>query len=105
MTEISSQYYDNTMKNSGQEIAKAIPPWTRVLVVDPDSLAPLPAGKTGLLRHFDLANRGHICAIQTDDLGKIVPGGFEVYGRARDDGSRGCSLSIDEMTRIIEEGS
>jgi anaerobic magnesium-protoporphyrin IX monomethyl ester cyclase len=103
MTEISSQYYDNTMK-SDQGIAKAIPPWTRVLVVDPDSLAPLPAGETGLLRHFDLANRGHICAIQTDDLGKIVPGGFEVYGRARDDGSRGCSLSIDEMTRIIKEG-
>ena len=103
MTEISSQYYDNTMKNH-QGVAKAIPSWTRVLVVDPDSLALLPAGETGLLRHFDLANRGHICAIQTDDLGRIVPGGFEVYGRARDDGSRGCSLSIDEMTRIIKEG-
>jgi len=109
MTEISSQYYDNTLKNHLQGLveqrAKSIPPWTRVQVVDPDSLEPLPAGETGLLRHFDLANRGHICAIQTDDLGSIVPGGFEVYGRARDDGSRGCSLSIDEMTKIIEEGS
>ncbi len=106
MTEISSQYYDNTMKNRGQGIfrAKTPPPWTRVLVVDPDSLEPLPAGETGLLRHFDLANRGHICAIQTDDLGRIISGGFEVYGRAREDGSRGCSLTIDEMTRIIEEG-
>ena len=106
MTEISSQYYDNTLKIRGQEIApaKAIPPWTRVRVVDPDSLEPLPDGETGFLRHFDLANRGHICAIQTDDLGRIVPGGFEVYGRARDDGSRGCSLSIDEMTRILQEG-
>lgn len=103
MTEISSQYYDNTMKNE-QQTAKAILPWTRVLVVDPESLEPVPEGETGLLRHFDLANRGHICAIQTDDLGKLVPGGFEVYGRARDDGSRGCSLSIDEMTRIIKEG-
>ena len=109
MTEISSQYYDNTLKNHLQGLdaqrAKSIPPWTRVQVVDPDSLEPLPKGETGLLRHFDLANRGHICAIQTDDLGSIVPGGFEVYGRARDDGSRGCSLSIDEMTKIIEEGS
>ena len=107
MTEISSQFYDNTLKNHVQGLdaqrAKSIPPWTRVQVVDPDSLEPLPAGETGLLRHFDLANRGHICAIQTDDLGRIVPGGFDVYGRARDDGSRGCSLSIDEMTRIIEE--
>jgi len=109
MTEISSQYYDNTLKNHLQGLntqrAKSIPPWARVQVVDPDSLEPLPEGETGLLRHFDLANRGHICAIQTDDLGSIVPGGFEVYGRARDDGSRGCSLSIDEMTRIIEDGS
>jgi len=107
MTEISSQYYDNTIKNREQRKnvprAKAIPPWTRVQVVDPDSLLPLPPGKTGLLRHFDLANRGHICSIQTDDLGSIVPGGFEVYGRARDDQSRGCSMSIDEMTRIIGE--
>jgi hypothetical protein len=109
MTEISSQYYDNTINNRQEEKdiprAKSIPPWTRVLVVDPDSLEPLPFGQTGLLRHFDLANRGHICAIQTDDLGSLVPGGFEVYGRAREDGSRGCSLSIDEMTRIIKEGS
>ncbi len=109
MTEISSQYYDNTLKDHVQGLnekrAKSIPPWTRVQVVDPDTLEPLPPGEIGLLKHFDLANRGHICAIQTDDLGRIVPGGFEVYGRARDDGSRGCSLSIDEMTRIIEEGS
>ncbi len=109
MTEISSQYYDNTLKNHLQGMdsqrAKSIPPWTRVQVVDPDSLEPLSIGETGLLQHFDLANRGHICAIQTDDLGSIVPGGFEVYGRACDDGSRGCSLSIDEMTKIIEEDS
>jgi len=109
MTELSSQYYDNTLLNRVQGSAvgraKAILPWTRVQVVDPDSLKPLPAGDTGLLRHFDLANRGHILAIQTDDLGRLVPGGFEVYGRARDDGARGCSLSIDEMTRIMEAGT
>ncbi len=107
MTEISSQYYDNTLRNRQRGIAagraKVIPPWTRVMAVDPDTLTPLPAGEIGLLRHLDLANRGHICSIQTDDLGRILPGGFDVYGRARDDGSRGCSLSIDEMTRIIGE--
>ncbi len=108
MTEISSQYYDNTINSNaqGKDVprAKSILPWTRVQVVDPETLAPLPSGQKGLLRHFDLANRGHICAIQTDDLGRMVPEGFEVYGRARDDGSRGCSLSIDEMTRITAEG-
>ena len=104
MTEISSQFYDNTLRNAfkGKDLprTKINPPWTRTLVVDPDTLAPLPAGQTGLLRHFDLANRGHLLAIQSDDLGKITPEGFEIYGRTRDGDARGCSLTIDEMTQI-----
>jgi hypothetical protein len=72
-------------------------------VVNPETLEPLPPGEIGLLRHFDLANRGHICAIQTDDLGKMVEGGFEIYGRARESEAKGCSLTIDEMTRAMEE--
>ncbi len=107
MTEISSQYYDNTLKNhiqkTGLASAKKILPWTRVQAVEPETLAPLPEGEIGLLRHFDLAGRGHVCAIQTDDLGRMMPEGFEVFGRVRDDGTRGCSLSIDEMTKILEE--
>jgi len=69
-------------------------------VVDPESLSPLPQGEIGLLKHFDLANRGHILAIQTDDLGRITGGGFEVFGRSKEGDARGCSLTIDEMTRI-----
>ncbi len=104
MTEISSQFYDNTLRNAfkGKHLPKAKinPPWTRTLVVDPDTLEPLPQGKTGLLRHFDLANRGHLLAIQSDDLGRITPEGFEIEGRTRDGDARGCSLTIDEMTQI-----
>ena len=104
MTEISSQFYDNTLRNAsnGKNLprAKINPPWTRTLVVDPDTLEPLPPGQTGLLRHFDLANRGHLLAIQSDDLGKITPEGFEIEGRTRDGDARGCSLTIDEMTQI-----
>jgi hypothetical protein len=74
------------------------------VVVDPDTLEPLPAGEQGLLRHFDLANRGHICAIQTDDMGKQLECGFEVYGRAQEGEARGCSLTLDEMTRVLEGG-
>ncbi len=103
MTEISSQFYDNTLRNAFNGInlpkAKINPPWTRTLVVDPDTLVPLPSGQTGLLRHFDLANRGHLLAIQSDDVGKITPEGFEIHGRTRGGESRGCSLTIDEMTR------
>ena len=107
MTEIASQLYDNTLRNLTQGVdapsSKVNPPWTRTLVVDPDTLEPLSPGETGLLRHFDLANRGHICAIQTDDLGRMVEGGFEIYGRAQETETRGCSLTIDEMTRAMEE--
>jgi anaerobic magnesium-protoporphyrin IX monomethyl ester cyclase len=108
MTETSSQFYDNTLKNSHKRLdtpkAKVNPPWTKTMVVDPDSLEPLPPGETGLLRHFDLANRGHILAIQTDDMGRMTPEGFEVYGRMKEDDARGCSLTIDEMTHLKREG-
>jgi anaerobic magnesium-protoporphyrin IX monomethyl ester cyclase len=104
MTEISSQFYDNTLRNAfkGRNLPKAKinPPWTRTLVVDPDTLEPLPPGETGLLRHFDLANRGHLLAIQSDDLGRITREGFEIDGRTREGEARGCSLTIDEMTQI-----
>ena len=103
MTEISSQFYDNTLRSAftGKNLpkAKVNPPWTRTLVVDPDTLEFLPPGQTGLLRHFDLANRGHILAIQSDDLGRIAPGGFEIDGRTGGGDARGCSLTIDEMTQ------
>jgi hypothetical protein len=68
--------------------------------VNPDTLESLPNGETGLLKHFDLANRGHILAIQTDDLGKKTEEGFEVFGRSKEGSARGCSLTIDEMTRL-----
>ncbi len=108
MTETASQFYDNTLRNFYRRInarnAKVNPPWTRTVVVDPESLTPLQAGETGLLKHYDLANRGHILAIQTDDLGRITPEGFEVFGRAKGEASRGCSLTIDEMTQIKRGG-
>jgi len=104
MTEISSQFYDNTLRNFHKGLLlsgmKINPPWTKTVVVDPETLKPLPPGETGLIRHFDLANRGHILAIQTDDLGKMAPEGFEVFGRSKEGEAKGCSLTIDEMTRI-----
>jgi hypothetical protein len=108
MTEISSQFYDSTLRNFHKGLflpgAKINPPWTKTVVVDPDTLKPLPTGETGLLKHFDLANRGHILAIQTDDLGRMTPEGFEIFGRSREGEARGCSLTIDEMTHIIKHG-
>ena len=75
---------------------KRPPPWVRTQVVDPESLAPLPEGEIGLLRHFDLANLHSVAAVQTDDLGVWRGDGFEVLGRAAGAEPRGCSLAAEE---------
>jgi hypothetical protein len=90
MTEMSSQFY----QQSGPYIP---PPWVRTVAVDPESLAPLPGGATGLLRHYDLANLDSVMAIQTDDLGVVEEGGFRLLGRASGAEARGCSLAVEEL--------
>ena len=80
MTEMLSQYYDAKLANSDVHAVKQGPPWVRYAVVDPHTLEPLPAGATGLLRHFDLANLNSVCAIQTEDLGRVTGNGFELLG-------------------------
>lgn len=108
MTETASQFYDNCLlnvfKGRSSPRIKVNPPWTRTRVVDPDTLELLPKGVTGLLRHFDLANRGHVCAIQSDDMGRLKDDGFEIDGRAGSGEAKGCAMTIDELTRLQESG-
>lgn len=92
MTEMSSQFYGTP----GRYVA---PPWVRTVVVDPERLEPLPAGETGLLRHYDLANLDSVMAIQTDDLGVACDDGFALLGRAAGAEARGCSLAVEELLR------
>lgn len=103
MTEMGSQFYDNTLRDHLRGMArprqKIPPPWVRVQVADPETLAPLPEGKPGLLRHFDLANLHSVAAIQTDDFGVWRGDGFEILGRAAGAEPRGCSLAAEEFLR------
>lgn len=92
MGEISTNFFDATLHNyllgkTGQ-VYKVVPPWTRIMVVDPQTLQPLPKGKIGLLRHYDLANRAMILAVQTDNLGYETEDGFEIVGRWRKKGQK-----------------
>jgi hypothetical protein len=96
MTELSSQYYDNTLHRRSGRI-KVPPAWMRPVVVDPTTLEELPVGEVGLLRHVDLANRGSCIAIQTEDLGRLVGDGIELLGRAPAAEPRGCSLAVEEL--------
>ena len=101
MTEMASQFYDNVLHNrfrrSTEPRYKVGPPWVRTLVVDPETLAEVPPGQTGLLRHFDLANAGSVMAIQTDDVGYATGAGFAIIGRAPGAEARGCALALDEF--------
>ena len=101
MTELSSQFYDNVLRERAlggnpRLRYKVVPPWVRTQVVDAESLEPLPKGQVGLLRHYDLANLESVMAIQTDDLGLADGEGFEILGRAAGAELRGCSLAMDQ---------
>jgi hypothetical protein len=101
MTELCSQFYDNVLvtRRLGHLGPRHLigPPWTRTLVVDPETLAEVPEGTVGLLRHFDLANCGSVLAVQTEDLGSAVGDGFLLHGRATGAEPRGCALLLDEF--------
>jgi hypothetical protein len=73
-----------------------MPPWMRVVAVDPETLRPLPEGELGMLRIFDLANVDSVLAIQTEDLGRAWKDRIELAGRASGAELRGCSL-LTEM--------
>ncbi len=81
------------------------PPWVRTRVLDPRTLEEVPEGELGLLAHLDLANLGSVAGILTEDLGRRVPGGFQLVGRSRGAEPRGCSLALEAFLAALEEGS
>jgi acyl-protein synthetase LuxE len=98
MTELSSQFWEATLVD--QQAGHGIyvePPWARVVPVDSQTLAPVPAGEPGIGRIEDLANVDSAFAVLTQDLVRRVPGGFELLGRAAGAPQRGCSIALEEM--------
>ena len=105
MTELLSQRYDNGLlayHRGGIGIPrKEGPAWLRSVAVDPETLAPLPAGASGILRHVDLANLDSVAAVQTEDFGRVDEQGLVLEGRAAGAPPRGCSIAMD----LLLEGS
>ncbi len=97
MTELSTQFYDNTMRLGHASDIKTIPPWARVLIIDPHTGAEAAPGHPGLVRVFDLANLWSALCIQTEDLGVARDEGFEIIGRATGAEVRGCSLNAEDL--------
>jgi Acyl-protein synthetase, LuxE len=104
MTELSSQYYDAPAARARIEPrAKVAPPWLRAIVVGGDG-RPVPHGTVGAIRHVDLANRGSVIAIDTEDLGALIGpstssgrSGLVLLGREQGAELRGCSLDAEAL--------
>lgn len=116
MAELCSQFYDTVLRDRLRQTPpgprlddlagprlKEGPPWVRTQVVSPETLEPLPPGEVGILRHYDLANLGSVLGVQTEDLGRLVDGGFELLGRAAGAPPRGCSIATDLLLEAVAE--
>ena len=100
MTELSTQFYDATMRLDQQSDCKDIPAWARVLVINPNTGEESATGERGLIRIFDLANLWSAMCIQTEDLGIAhADGTFEVLGRIAGAEVRGCSLNTESLRK------
>jgi len=97
MTELGSQFYDSVLLFPAELRRKLGPPWARVIVIDPETGEPAAPGEVGAIVVFDLANTGAVSAVQTADLGRTAPDGFEVLGREPGAEERGCSIAVDEL--------
>lgn len=104
MTELSTQFYDGSLQANCQTDCKAVPPWARAVIIDPNTGREAADNERGLIRVFDLANLWSIMCIQTEDLGVAHFAGsasgtnsFEVLGRAAGAEVRGCSLTAEDL--------
>lgn len=84
LCENSTVYFDAVLRNAVNGASttrrKDIPPWCRVVAVNPSDFSVCPAGEPGLLRHYDLANRAMAFCVQTDKIGIEIEDGFDVIG-------------------------
>jgi len=87
--ETATNLFDDALRRKvkglpARKRTRPVPPWSRVLAMNVDTLRPLPDGEVGLLAHWDLANVPTVLAIITDNLGYTTDGGTgcEMVGRA-----------------------
>jgi hypothetical protein len=103
MTELSSQFYDQTIRsslNGEADFSKTGSAWLKTRVLNPDTLEPAAQGEEGVLAHYDLANWNSSFAILTEDLGRCTETGFMLLGRLRGSEARGCSIAVDQLLEV-----
>lgn len=109
MTELGSQAYEGTLADALAGRAPGprryrFPPWVRVSLSDPETLAPTDAAE-GLLRVDDPVNLDSVAFVQTSDRASLVEGEVVLHGRAPGARARGCSLAVEEALDALPEAS
>jgi len=90
MTELSSQFYTRGIGTPHQG-----PYWTRIKVINPETLQSVQPGEMGYLVIYDLANYDSCLAIMTQDLAIYHDQrSFTLIGRDPSALPRGCSRSL-----------
>ncbi|MDH5523949.1 MAG: hypothetical protein OEY01_08140 [Desulfobulbaceae bacterium] len=78
-------FFDNSLKTATTgkvgERCKELPCWVKTIVVDTRQFKRVAKGELGLIRHYDLSNRGTGFSFQLDILGRETDQGFEVLGK------------------------
>ena len=99
MTELSSQFYEATIREPGAPHSVYVePPWARVVPGHPETLEPVPEGQEGLARIEDLLNVDSAFAVLARDrVRRAGPAGFVLLGREPGAPPRGCSIATEEM--------
>lgn len=100
MTELSSQMYENTLRDALYASAVTprrlwIPGWVRATPVDAETCTAVAHGEKGILRIDDAANLDSVASIQTSDIAVSLENGVVVLGRDPTAVPRGCSLAMD----------
>ena len=98
MTELLSQLYS---VDEGPWLRG--PPWLKVRALNPNDLEPVPDGDSGILCYYDLANLGSVCAVLTEDVGRVSGGAVQWLHRFPGAPPRGCSLATAELLAAQED--
>lgn len=108
MSELSSQLWSQPVACGEVPGVFYAPPWLRVRAADPIS-GRLLDDEPGVLRFWDLANAGSVLAIETQDLGRVLPSPagdrVELLGRLEGAELRGCSLRAEAAVRELDAAS
>lgn len=102
--EAATPHAGATTPRPGAATSLFSPPWLLTRALDPNTLEELPEDDVGALCHFDLANAGSVCAVLTEDLGRVRGNVVEWVGRSPGAPPRGCSLATAELLAAQEDG-